>query len=142
MFYVINRGPPHHFNPFLPTIQTFAVRDTDVCRHNGGTRGSPIMPRDVSLSDSKFLNGGHEWDIIKGNFIDTRNTSTLCRANTNGLYIKFVYSTSILLHTKYIAYKYYFTYSYKVLIFLILIKTNRVSIRRYTICMLDSSFLY
>ena len=27
----------------------------------GGTRGSPIMPRDVSLLDSKCLNGGHEW---------------------------------------------------------------------------------
>ena len=27
----------------------------------GGTRGSPIMPRDVSLSDSKCWNGGHEW---------------------------------------------------------------------------------
>ena len=27
----------------------------------GGTRGSPIMPRDVSLSDSKCWNAGHEW---------------------------------------------------------------------------------
>ena len=27
----------------------------------GGTRGAPIMPRDVSLSDSKCWNGGHEW---------------------------------------------------------------------------------
>ena len=27
----------------------------------GGTRGTPIMPRDVSLSDSKCWNGGHEW---------------------------------------------------------------------------------
>jgi len=59
--YVINSGPPNHFNLFLSTIQTSAVRDTDVCRHNGGTRGFPIMPRDVSLSDSKCLNGGHEW---------------------------------------------------------------------------------
>ena len=29
----------------------------------GGTRGSPIMPRDVSLSNSKCLNGGHEWAV-------------------------------------------------------------------------------
>ena len=28
----------------------------------GGTRGSPIMPRDVSLSDSKCWNGGQKWD--------------------------------------------------------------------------------
>ena len=27
----------------------------------GDTRGSPIMPRDVGLSDSKCWNGGHEW---------------------------------------------------------------------------------
>ena len=31
-----------------------------VSRPNGGTRSSPIMPRDVSLSDSKCWNGGHE----------------------------------------------------------------------------------
>ena len=75
------------FNPFLPTVLTFAVRETNVSRHNGGTsgaplkplrddstvralssqgfkggtRGSPIMPRDVSLSDSKCWNGGQKW---------------------------------------------------------------------------------
>ena len=27
----------------------------------GGTRGAPIMPRDVSLSDSKCRNGRYEW---------------------------------------------------------------------------------
>merc|ERR1719154_122471 len=26
-----------------------------------GTRGAPIMPRDVSLSDSKCWNGGGKW---------------------------------------------------------------------------------
>ena len=35
--------------------------------HNGGTRGTPIMPRDVSLSDSKCWNGWHEW--VKSNQI-------------------------------------------------------------------------
>ena len=45
-------------NPFLTTVPTFAVRETDVSRHNGDTRGSPTMPRDVSLSDSKCWNGG------------------------------------------------------------------------------------
>jgi len=48
-------------NPFLPTVPTFAVRETDVSRHNGGTSGSTIMPGDVSLSDSKCRNGGYEW---------------------------------------------------------------------------------
>ena len=69
-------------NPFMPTVPTFAVRETDVSRHNGGTSGAPlkphrddsalrallrggvqgghprfpIMPRDVSLSDSKCWN--------------------------------------------------------------------------------------
>ena len=68
----------------MPIVQTFAVRETAVSRHNGGTagaplkplrddsalgalsslrglRGSPIMPWDVSLSDNKCWNGGHEW---------------------------------------------------------------------------------
>ena len=30
-------------NPFMPTVSTFAVRETDVSRHNGGTSGAPIM---------------------------------------------------------------------------------------------------
>ena len=80
--------PPLRFhNQFLPPVPTFAVRETDVFRHNGGTsgapikplrddsalralssqgfkggtRGAPIMPRDVSLSDSKCWNGGQKW---------------------------------------------------------------------------------
>ena len=40
----------------MPTVPTFAVRETDVSRHNGGTRSAPIIPRDVSLSDSKCWN--------------------------------------------------------------------------------------
>ena len=89
---VAHEGPEAYWdkrniNPFLPTVQTFAVRETDVSRHNGGTegaplkplrddsamralsslkclrggtRGAPIMPRDVSLSDSKCWNGGQK----------------------------------------------------------------------------------
>ena len=67
--------PPLRFcNQFLLTVPTFAVRETDVSRHNGGTSGAPLKPlrddsalralsslRDVSLSDSKCCNGGHEW---------------------------------------------------------------------------------
>ena len=29
--------------------------------YNGGTRGSPIMPRDASLSEGKCWNGGQKW---------------------------------------------------------------------------------
>ena len=32
------------FNLFLPTVPTFAVRETDVSRHNGGTSGAPLKP--------------------------------------------------------------------------------------------------
>ena len=31
-------------NPSMPTVPTFAVRDTDVSRHNGGTSGPPLKP--------------------------------------------------------------------------------------------------
>ena len=44
----------------MSTVPTFAVRETDVSRHNGGTSGSPIMPGDVSLLDSKCWNGGQK----------------------------------------------------------------------------------
>ena len=77
--------PPLRFRNQVPT---FAVRETDVSRHNGGTlsaplkplrddsalkalfasegfkggtRGAPIMPRNVSLSDSKCWNGKQKW---------------------------------------------------------------------------------
>ena len=38
--------PPYYLtfaalNPFLPTVPTFAVRETDVSQHNGGTSGAP-----------------------------------------------------------------------------------------------------
>ena len=31
-------------NQFLPTVPTFAVRETDVSRHNGGTSGASLKP--------------------------------------------------------------------------------------------------
>ena len=31
-------------NPFLPTVPTFAVRETNVSRHNGGPSGAPLKP--------------------------------------------------------------------------------------------------
>ena len=34
-------------NPFLPTVPTFAVRETDVSRHNGGTLGAPLKPSET-----------------------------------------------------------------------------------------------
>ena len=30
-------GEDETLNPFMPTVQTFAVQETDVSRHNGGT---------------------------------------------------------------------------------------------------------
>ena len=44
--------PPLPFrNQLLPTVPTFAVRETDVSRHNGGTSGAPLKPlRDDSQS--------------------------------------------------------------------------------------------
>ena len=38
------REHPSSLNPFLPTVPTFAVRETDVSRHNGGTSGAPLKP--------------------------------------------------------------------------------------------------
>ena len=35
----------------MPIVQTFAVRETDVSRHNGGTSGAPLKP----LSDDSAL---------------------------------------------------------------------------------------
>ena len=32
------------FNPFLPTVPTFAVRETDVSRHKWGTWGATLKP--------------------------------------------------------------------------------------------------
>ena len=29
---------------FLPTVPTFAVRETNVSQHNGGTAGAPLKP--------------------------------------------------------------------------------------------------
>ena len=33
-----------HINPFLPTVPTFPIRETDVSRHNGGTSDAPLKP--------------------------------------------------------------------------------------------------
>ena len=44
----------------MPTVPTFAVQETGGSRHIGGTRGDPIMQRDVSLSDSKCWDGGQK----------------------------------------------------------------------------------
>jgi len=32
------------FNPFMPTAQTFALRETDVSQQNGATSGAPLKP--------------------------------------------------------------------------------------------------
>ena len=47
------------FNPFLPTVPTFAVRETDVSRHNGGTSDAPHKPlrNDSALRALSSLRG-------------------------------------------------------------------------------------
>ena len=49
------RGSTSVINPFLPTVPTFAVRETDVSRHNGGTSEAPLKP----LRDDSALNWSH-----------------------------------------------------------------------------------
>ena len=52
--------PPLRFrNQFLPTVPTFAVRETHVSRHNGGTSGAPLKPRrdDSALRALSSLRG-------------------------------------------------------------------------------------
>ena len=55
--------PPLRFrNQFLPTVPTFAVWETDVSRHNGGTSGAPLKPLRVdsflrALSSLRGLRG-------------------------------------------------------------------------------------
>ena len=45
-------SPPLRFrNQFLPTVRTFAVRETDVSRHNGGALGAPL----ILLRDDRVL---------------------------------------------------------------------------------------
>ena len=46
-------------NSFLPSIPTFAVRETDVSRYNGGASGAPLKPLrdDSALKALSFLRG-------------------------------------------------------------------------------------
>ena len=64
-----------HSSPWRMQIQDFVrvgrTEGTIVSEgFKGGTRGAPIMPRDVSLSDSKCWNGGHEWVLME---VERRN---------------------------------------------------------------------
>ena len=54
-----------HVNPFMPTVPTFADRETNVSRHNLGISGAPLEPlRDDSalraLSSLRGLRGAPE----------------------------------------------------------------------------------
>ena len=52
----------HVFNPFLPTVQTFAVRETDVSRHNRGTWGVHLKP----LRDDSALRALLSLRVLRG----------------------------------------------------------------------------
>ena len=60
-------------NPFMPTVPTFAVRETDVSRHNGGTSGAPLKPlRDDSVrlsrcphyAERRSLSDSKCWNLV------------------------------------------------------------------------------
>ena len=55
-----------HFCPplrFRNQVPTFAVRETNVSRHNGGTSGAPLKPLrvDSALRALSTLRGRHKW---------------------------------------------------------------------------------
>ena len=87
------------FNPFISTVQTFAVGETDVSRHNGGTSGAPLKPlRDDSalkaLSSLRGLRGAPEVPPL------CRETSVSRTANVgtvgkNGLMREFLNTNSV-----------------------------------------------
>ena len=48
--------PPFRFrNQFLPTVPTFAVRETDVSWHNGGSSGAPLKPHNPRLNPGQQM---------------------------------------------------------------------------------------
>ena len=53
----------------------------------GGTRGAPTMPRDVSLSNSKCWNGGHEWVNNKNYDGDVQSDSVAQGFGSLGVYL-------------------------------------------------------
>ena len=65
-FFFLQVQPAHALTHLCPPLRsTFAVRETDVSRHNGGTSGAPFKPlRDDSdlrsLSSLKGLRGAAE----------------------------------------------------------------------------------
>ena len=48
--------------PILPTVPTFAVRETDVSRHIGGTSGVPLKP----LRDDSALRALSSLRVLRG----------------------------------------------------------------------------
>ena len=62
-------GNQTQINPFMPTVSTFAVRETDVSRHNGGSSGSPLKPLRVdsalrALSTLRGLRGAPDVPLL------------------------------------------------------------------------------
>ena len=48
---------PVSLNPFIPTVPTCAVRETNVSRHNGGTSGAPLKPLRVDSALRNVIGG-------------------------------------------------------------------------------------
>ena len=78
-------------NQFLPTVPTFAVRETDVSRYNVGTSGAPLKPlRDDSvlraLSSLRGLRGAPEVPLLcrDTSVSRTTNVGTWLRKRNGG----------------------------------------------------------
>ena len=58
----------------MPTVPTFAVRETDVSSHNGGTLGVPLKP----LRDDSALRALSSLRGLRGNNIPILSTLSIC----------------------------------------------------------------
>ena len=83
------RCEPLDLNPFMPTVPTFAVRETDVSRRNGRTSGAPLKPlRDDSalraLLSLRGLRGAPEVPPLYRDTLVSR-TANVGTVGMNGL---------------------------------------------------------
>ena len=83
---MILKGPL--INPFFHTVPTFSVRETNVSRHNGGARGSPIMPRDVS--GTVGMNGLIVLKVNNVHYTQEKSSQNLVKLNQIWIVITFL----------------------------------------------------
>ena len=69
-------------NPFLPSVPTFAVRETDDSRHNGGNSGPPLNPSETIVLSEHYRLGGKNWIsnlLLQGGHNQLRNDALYVR---------------------------------------------------------------